>query len=79
MNFFSYLSGEFQVLRRVRARFNGSNLLKKRAIVAYPLLKSGQFRLLGINTICSHCMDYCTRMGMVYLKGVGFCLLSSSR
>ena len=51
----------------------------KRAIVAYPLLKSGQFRLLGINTICSHCLDYCTRMGMVYLKGVGYCLLSSSR
>ena len=78
VDFFSYISGEFQVLSSVGARFNGSNLLK-RAIVAYPLLKSGQFRLLGINTICSHCLDYCTCMGMVYLKGVGFCLLSSSR
>ena len=43
----------------------------KRAIVAYPLLKSGQFRLLGINTICSHCLDYCTRMGIIYLKRCG--------
>ena len=67
------------MFRSVGVRFNGSNLLKKRAIVAYPLLKSGQFRLLGINTIRSHCLDYCTCMGMVYLKGVGDCLLSSSR
>jgi len=70
VDFFSYLSGEFQVLHSVGVRFNGSNLLK-RAIVAYPLLKSGQFRLLGINTICSHCLDYCTRMGVLYLKRCG--------
>ena len=70
VDFFLYLSCEFQVLRGVGARFNGSNLLK-RAIVAYPLLKSGQFRLLGINTICLHCLDYCTRLGVLYLKRCG--------
>ena len=71
-------AAEFQVLLREGVRFNGSNFVK-RAIDTYPLLKSGQFRLLGINTICSHCLDYCTCMGMVYLKGVGYCLLLSSR
>ena len=70
MDYFYYLSREFQVLRSAGVRFNGSNLLK-RAIVAYPLLKSGQFRLLGINTICSHCLDYCTRLGVLYLKRCG--------
>ena len=70
VDFFLYIRSEFQVLRRVGVRFNGSNLFK-RAIVAYPLLKSGQFRLLGINTICSHCLDYCTRMGIIYLKRCG--------
>ena len=29
VDFFSYISGEFQVFRSVGARFNGSNLLKK--------------------------------------------------
>ena len=45
--------------------------LVKRAIVAYPLLKSGQFRLLGIDTIRSHCSDYYARRGIIYLKRCG--------
>ena len=35
VDFFSYLSGEFQVLRGVGARFNDSNLVQ-RAIDVYP-------------------------------------------
>ena len=47
----------------------------KRAIDVYPVIESGLFLATRMMAICSHCLDYCTRMGMVYLKGVGYCLL----
>ena len=59
VDYFSYLSGEFQVLRGVGARFNGSNLFK-RAIDVYPVIESGQFLATRIMAICSHYLDYCT-------------------
>ena len=70
VDFFSYLSGEFQVLHSVGVRFNGSNLLK-RAIDVYPVIESGQFLATRMMAICSHCLDYCTRMGIIYLKRCG--------
>jgi len=74
VDFFSYLSGEFHVLRSVGVRFNGSNLFK-RAIDVYPVIESGQFLATRMMAICSHSLDYCTLMGMIYLKGVGYCSL----
>ena len=67
-------AAEFQVLLREGVRFNGSNLVK-RAIDVYPVIESGQFLATRMMAICSHCLDYCTLMGMIYLKGVGYCSL----
>ena len=49
--------------------------LVKRAIDVYPVIESGQFLATRMMAICSHCLDYCTLMGMIYLKGVGYCSL----
>ena len=50
-------------------------LLSKRAIDVYPVIESGQFLATRIMAICSHYLDYCTSMGIIYLKGVGYCSL----
>lgn len=55
-------------------RYNDSNLVQ-RAIDVYPVIESGQFLATRMMAICSHREDYCTLMGTIYLKGVGYCSL----
>ena len=66
-------AGEFQVPNELVCVLMAH--LSKRAIDVYPVIESGQFLATRMMAICSHCLDYCTLTGILYLKGVGYCSL----